>query len=181
MRGLVLQSLAPGSLPASYAKTRASDKQSQDVNMPAMPVVWTRQHVNEAGRTNRIVTSTLGSATDFENEGLRRLFVNAVYWGLDLAAPAQVNVDYVDLVLAVVLRLRRFSQGLASVGFRPRTRRARNPAPTAQVDAVLSAPGSRFQTRVVSRRPPSRVRAPPNRARRSKSGSRKTTRTWKRL
>ena len=47
-----------------------------------MPVVWTRTNVNDNGTTNRVLTTTMGSATDLENEGLRRLLVNGVYWGL---------------------------------------------------------------------------------------------------
>ena len=38
----------------------------------------------------------MGSATDLENEGLRRLIVNAVYWGLGLDVPARADVTYVD-------------------------------------------------------------------------------------
>ena len=30
---------------------------------------------------NKVLTTTMGSATDLENEGLRRLLVNGVYWG----------------------------------------------------------------------------------------------------
>jgi hypothetical protein len=96
VRGLVLQTLQPDSALASYPKTRASDRQSQDVNTPAMPVVWTRLHTNEQNRVNRIVMSTMGSATDLEDEGLRRLIVNAVFWGLNLDAPAKADVSVVD-------------------------------------------------------------------------------------
>jgi hypothetical protein len=96
VRGIVLQTLAVDSQPATYQKTRARDKASQDVNTPAMPVVWTRLHTNEAQRTNRIVMSTMGSATDFEDEGLRRLVVNAVFWGLSLDVPAKADVTFVD-------------------------------------------------------------------------------------
>ena len=37
-----------------------------------------------------------GSATDLENEGLRRLIVNGVYWGLGMDVPAKADVRYVD-------------------------------------------------------------------------------------
>jgi hypothetical protein len=96
MRGIVLQGLTPDSPPASYSKRRATDKQEQGVNDPAMPIAWTRLHKNDSGTTNRILTTTMGSATDLENEGLRRLVVNAVYWGLGLDVPARANVTYVD-------------------------------------------------------------------------------------
>jgi hypothetical protein len=96
VRGLVLQSLAPDSAPATYMKRRVTDKQEQGVNDPAMPVVWTRLNTNANGKTNRVLATTMGSATDLENEGLRRLVVNGVYWGLGLDVPARADVAYVD-------------------------------------------------------------------------------------
>jgi hypothetical protein len=96
VRGVVLQTLDRGSPPADYRKRRASDKVEQGVNDPAMPIVWTRAHRNEQGRTNRVLTTTLGSATDLEDEGTRRLIVNGVYWGLGLSVPERADVTYVD-------------------------------------------------------------------------------------
>jgi hypothetical protein len=39
----------------------------------------------------------MGAAVDLENEGLRRLLVNACYWavGLEKEIPDKSNVDYV--------------------------------------------------------------------------------------
>jgi hypothetical protein len=96
MRGLVLQGMAADSAVATYEKARQPDKMRQGVNDPPMAVVWTRTNTNENGRTNRILTTTLGSATDFEDEGLRRLVVNGVYWGLGLNIPARADVAPVD-------------------------------------------------------------------------------------
>jgi hypothetical protein len=96
VRGIVLKELTSASPPADYRKPRSTDKQEQGVNDPAMPVVWTRTYRNEAGTTNRILTTTMGAATDLENEGLRRLIVNAVFWGLGTDVPASANVSYVD-------------------------------------------------------------------------------------
>jgi hypothetical protein len=96
VRGIVLQGLTPDSAVASYRKARSTDKQEQDINGPAMPVVWTRTNTNDNGTTNRILTTTMGSATDLENEGLRRLIVNGVYWGLGLDVPITADVRYVD-------------------------------------------------------------------------------------
>jgi hypothetical protein len=96
VRGIVVQGLTPDSPPASYRKKRATDKQEQDVNDPAMPVAWTRVHKNDDGATNRVLTTTMGSATDLESEGLRRLVVNGVYWGLGLDVPSKADVRYVD-------------------------------------------------------------------------------------
>ena len=96
VRGVVLKGMTPDAAPADYRKPRSTDKQEQGVNDPAMPVVWTRLNKNDNGTTNRILTTTMGSATDLENEGLRRLVVNAVYWGLGLDVPKKADVTYVD-------------------------------------------------------------------------------------
>jgi hypothetical protein len=96
LRGVVLKGMNPTDAPADYRKKRASDKQEQGVNDPAMPVAWTRTYRHEDGVTNKILTTTLGAATDLTNEGLRRLVVNGVYWGLGLEVPAKANVALVD-------------------------------------------------------------------------------------
>ena len=96
VRGIVLKTLTPDSEPADYRKPRSTDKVEQGINDPAMPVAWTRINKNVSGTTNRIFTTTMGAATDLENEGLRRLLVNAVYWGLNLDVPQKADVTYVD-------------------------------------------------------------------------------------
>ena len=66
-------------------------------NDPMMPLIWTRLYTGQTGNTSRIICSTIGAAVDFKSEGLRRLFVNACYWGLGMEnkIPARNNVDYV--------------------------------------------------------------------------------------
>jgi hypothetical protein len=117
VRGLVLKGMTPDSEPADYRKARATDKQEQPVNDPAMPVVWTRLHRNESGTSNRVLTSTLGSATDLENEGLRRLIVNGVYWGLGLDVPAKADVAYVDEYIPSFYGFDGFRKGLRESDF----------------------------------------------------------------
>ena len=94
VRGQVLKGMNPTDEPADYKKKNAA-KADQGVNDPMMPVAWTREHKNDAGKVNRILCTTMGAATDLENEGLRRMIVNAVYWGLRLDVPAKANVDLV--------------------------------------------------------------------------------------
>jgi type 1 glutamine amidotransferase len=96
LRGRVLAGMTPDAPPAAYLKKRATDKMEQDVNSPMMPVAWTRLHTNEAGKVNRVFCTTMGAANEFENEGLRRLVVNGVYWGLGLDVPTKAPVDFVD-------------------------------------------------------------------------------------
>ena len=57
-----------------------------------MPVAWTRMSVNSAGTTNRVFCTTMGAASDLDNEGLRRLVVNAVFWAGGLTVPDRAEV-----------------------------------------------------------------------------------------
>jgi hypothetical protein len=84
--GQVLEGMKPSDKPVSGRK-----------NDPMMPLIWIREYNGESGRTSRIITSTIGAATDLESEGLRRLFVNACYWGLGLEEkiPARSDVAFV--------------------------------------------------------------------------------------
>ncbi len=85
MRGQILTGMNP------------TDKAVDDErNKPMMPLVWTQEHENESGKINKVVTTTMGAATDFESEDLRRLLVNSCYWCLDIGPPTRANVDYVD-------------------------------------------------------------------------------------
>jgi glucose/arabinose dehydrogenase/azurin/lysophospholipase L1-like esterase len=95
VRGLVLKGMSPTDAPATQRKPRA-DKVEQAVNEPAMPIVWTRLYKNESGKENKVLTTTMGAATDLENESLRRLVVNATYWAAGLEVPAKADVTYVD-------------------------------------------------------------------------------------
>ena len=84
--GQVLSGMKPTDPPVEGAK-----------NHPMMPVVWLRDYTGESGKTSKVFTTTMGAAVDLENEGLRRLLVNAAYWavGLEKKIPAKANVDYV--------------------------------------------------------------------------------------
>jgi len=74
LRGQVLDGMTPDSKPVAGAQ-----------NEPMMPLLWTRERTVGAAR-QRLITSTIGAAIDLESEGLRRAFVNAVYWGLRMEA-----------------------------------------------------------------------------------------------
>ena len=66
-------------------------------NNPMMPLVWTKSYTGDTGRASRVICTTMGSSTDLESEGLRRLLVNACYWGLQMEdkIPPKSNVDIV--------------------------------------------------------------------------------------
>jgi hypothetical protein len=66
-------------------------------NDPMMPVAWTKTYESASGKKARVFTTTMGSSTDLESEGVRRLLVNATYWavGLEDKIPTHSNVDIV--------------------------------------------------------------------------------------
>ncbi len=86
VRGEVLSGMKPSDPPVDGVK-----------NHPMMPLVWVRDYTGAQGKTSKICTTTMGAAVDLENEGLRRLLVNACYWaaGLEKKIPAQADVRFV--------------------------------------------------------------------------------------
>lgn len=96
LRGESVAGLTPDAPAAKYERKRSTDGKTQGINDPMMPIAWTRTYTNASGGTNKILTTTMGDATDLESEGLRRLIVNGVYWGQGLEIPAKADVTYVD-------------------------------------------------------------------------------------
>jgi type 1 glutamine amidotransferase len=84
--GQVLEGMKPTDKPLAGPK-----------NEPMMPLIWTKMYGAKSGKTSRVICSTIGAASDLQNEGLRRLFVNACYWGLSMEEiiPEKANVEYV--------------------------------------------------------------------------------------
>lgn len=66
-------------------------------NKSIVPIAWRRLYTGETGNTSRVFATTMGAAVDLESEGLRRLLVNAVYWGLEMEGriPDVADVRYV--------------------------------------------------------------------------------------
>lgn len=61
-----------------------------------LPVVWIKNWETTTSQSARVLHSTMGSARDLENPGLRRLIINGVYWGIGLEdqITAERSVDY---------------------------------------------------------------------------------------
>lgn len=110
-RGQVLQGMTADTPPASYKKVNAA-KVEQEVNSPMMPVAWVRVVKNDAGTENKILCSTMGAATDLTNEGLRRLVVNGVFWGLGLEVPEQADVSIVGDYQPTMYGFKGFQTGV---------------------------------------------------------------------
>lgn len=85
--GQVLKGMSPEDPPLEGAK-----------NDPMMPVAWTMIQESPAGAQRRVFCTTMGAATDFEDADLRRLIVNACFWGLQMESQitADASVDYVS-------------------------------------------------------------------------------------
>ena len=66
-------------------------------NDPMMPIAWIKTYTSPSGKDARVFTTTMGASQDLENEGLRRLIVNACYWslGMEDQIPEKSNVDLV--------------------------------------------------------------------------------------
>lgn len=103
VHGQVLESMSPTDKPVAGPK-----------NNPMMPLVWLRNYTGEAGKTSRVICSTIGAAVDLESEDLRRLFVNACYWGLGLERhiPSRNNVDYVGAYQPTFFGFGKFKKGV---------------------------------------------------------------------
>ncbi len=103
MRGEVTKTLEPDS-PAVEGKK----------NNPMQPIAWTRDHKHETGATSRIFTTTMGSATDIQNEGVRRMIINAVYWGLgqEAAINPSSNVAFVGEFVPTMYGFGSYKKGI---------------------------------------------------------------------
>ena len=49
-----------------------------------LPIAWTKTWVGNKGLPTKLFHFTMGSAEDFQSAGVRRLTINAVYWGLGM-------------------------------------------------------------------------------------------------
>lgn len=85
--GQVVEGMKPTDPPAKDTKK----------NDPMMPVAWTKSYKGSSGKTSRVFCTTMGASTDLENEPLRRLLVNAVFWalGMEDKIPEKANVELV--------------------------------------------------------------------------------------
>lgn len=101
--GQVLTGMKPTDLPLEGPK-----------NNPMMPLVWVRDYIGESGKTSKIVTTTMGAATDLESADLRRLLINASYWAVGLAdkIPATASVDYVGEFKPTAFGFGKFKPGV---------------------------------------------------------------------
>ena len=60
-------------------------------------MAWFKNWETGEGKKARIFQSTMGSGTDLQNPGLRRLIINAAYWcmGMEAAIAPARSVEFV--------------------------------------------------------------------------------------
>lgn len=49
-----------------------------------MPIAWVKEYTGDEGKTSRVFCTTMGAATDLLSKDLRRVVVNAAYWGIQM-------------------------------------------------------------------------------------------------
>jgi hypothetical protein len=101
--GQVIEGMKPSDKPVEGKK-----------NDPMMAMAWTKTYKGAKDQVGRVFTTTMGAATDYESEGLRRLLVNAVYWcvGLEDKIPEKANVDVVGEFKPLPFGFKKFKKGV---------------------------------------------------------------------
>jgi type 1 glutamine amidotransferase len=101
--GQVLKGMKPTDEPVAGKK-----------NDPMMPIAWVKSYEVVPGKKGRSFTSTIGASQDFQSEGVRRLLVNACYWGVGLEdrIPARSDVDLVGTFNAHPFGFNRYIKGI---------------------------------------------------------------------
>lgn len=83
-------------------------------NKPLMSLAWIKTYTGEQGKISRVFCTTMGASVDLENEGLRRLLVNACYWCMDMEnkIPEKSKADYVGKYSPTFFGFGKFKEGV---------------------------------------------------------------------
>ena len=102
VEGSVLAGMEPSSPPVEGKK-----------NEPRMPIVWVRER-SMGTVDQRIICSTIGASVDLLSEDLRRVFVNAVYWGAGLEdrIPERSNAAIVGEYAPTMFGFKAYTKGV---------------------------------------------------------------------
>ncbi len=81
---------------------------------PTMPLAWIKTYTGEQDVASRVFCTTMGASVDLRSEGLRRLLVNACYWGLGMEdeIPEKSRVDEVGEVNPTPFGSGAYQQGV---------------------------------------------------------------------
>lgn len=101
LRGQVLTGMKPDDAPLAGAK-----------NEPMMPVAWIRERKLDGGKTQKVICTTMGAATDMVHPGLRRFIVNAAYHACGLQVPAKLDADPVGEFKPTAFGFKSYRKGV---------------------------------------------------------------------
>jgi hypothetical protein len=62
-----------------------------NTKLEPLPVAWFKTWQTSTGKTARVFHSTMGSGTDLQSAGLRRLIINAAYWCMAMESSIQAT------------------------------------------------------------------------------------------
>lgn len=66
-------------------------------NLEPLPVAWIKNWQTSGGKSARVFHCTMGSGHDLQSAGLRRLIINAAYWGMGMESEIKADRS-VDIV-----------------------------------------------------------------------------------
>jgi len=64
--------------------TGRSPEDKPNTKKEPLPIAWFKIWKTSDGKSARVFNTTMGSARDLQSEGLRRLVINAAFWGIGL-------------------------------------------------------------------------------------------------
>jgi mono/diheme cytochrome c family protein/glucose/arabinose dehydrogenase len=109
LRGAVTETLEPDSKNIDGPK-----------NNPMMALAWLREYAAPNGSIKgKAFCTTMGASSDFADEDLRRLVVNASHHLVGLAVPAKADVDYVDPISPSRFQFIKDKEHFKTLNFKP--------------------------------------------------------------
>lgn len=96
---------------------KAESKDIAGKNNPAQPVIWTRDYTWPNGKTNKVLTSTMGAGIDLADENLRLLLVNAAHERLGLPVPDKADASLPDGYNPSFYSVNKFRKGFTPADF----------------------------------------------------------------
>jgi hypothetical protein len=100
--------------------TDKKNNKTTDKNNPMMPVAWTKSYQLPGGKLGKAFATTMGSAADLTNEGLRRLLVNATYSLVGLPVPERADVAIVGEFKPTAFGFDGFKKGTKPADYQAR-------------------------------------------------------------
>ena len=108
--------LAPSTILLEGNNTATLERDSPDTKdakgAKRQACAWVREYKHSNGKTNKIFTTTMGSADDLTDENLRRLVINSVYYNLGLEVPAKADATPVGAYQPTMFGFRDSKDGI---------------------------------------------------------------------